>query len=92
MITPIKTCALTGLDGNLITIEATLGMGMPSFDIVGLPDASVKESKERIKSSFKCSNSDLYRRKIVVNLAPASLKKEGALQVKSAALQEFYPL
>lgn len=79
MITPIKTCALNGLDGTLVTIEATIANGMPSFDIVGLPDASVKESKERIKASFKSSNSDLYRKKIVVNLAPASLKKEGSL-------------
>lgn len=77
MLTRIYTAALNGIDSFLIEVEADVGSGLAAFDIVGLGDTAVKESKERIKSSLKHSNCDLYRNKIVVNLAPASIKKEG---------------
>lgn len=78
MLSRVLTAGISGIDGFLINVECDVSDALPAFDIVGLPDAAVKESKERIKSSIKYSNSELYRKKIIVNLAPASLKKEGS--------------
>ena len=52
---------------------------MPEFQIVGLPDASVKESKERVKTAIKNSNMEFLSRKIIVNLSPANMRKEGSM-------------
>ena len=77
-LSKIKSCGLNGIDGIIVTVEADISGGLATFDIVGLPDAAVKESKERIKAAVKHSQSDLYQKKIVVNLAPAATKKEGS--------------
>ena len=69
---------LIGLDGEVVEVEVDTNNGLPSFDIVGLPDASVKESKERVRSAIKNSGKRFPNHKITVNLAPADLKKEGA--------------
>lgn len=74
----IFSCGLSGIDGFIVTVEADLSPGLPAFDIVGLPDAAVKESKERIRAAIKNAQSELHRRRIVINLAPASAKKEGS--------------
>lgn len=74
----IKSCGLTGIDGFIAEVEADVSGGLASFEIVGLPDTAVKESKERIKSALKNSQSEIYKKRIVVNLAPASEKKEGS--------------
>ncbi len=74
----IKTCALFGIESFIIDVESDVSSGLASFDIVGLGDTAVKESKERIKSSLKSAGSTLYQDKIVVNLAPAAIKKEGS--------------
>lgn len=77
MISNIKTISLTGIEGNLVEVQTDITGGLPTFEIVGLPDTSVKESKERIKSAIKNSNIEFPSRRIIINLAPASTKKEG---------------
>lgn len=77
MISIVNSIALNGLDGYLVEIQTDISQGVPDFNIVGLPDASVKESKERIKSAIKNSNIKLRNRKIIVNMAPASNRKIG---------------
>lgn len=74
----IKTCALFGIESFIIDVESDVSSGLAAFDIVGLGDTAVKESKERIKASIKSAGSTIYQDKIVVNLAPASIKKEGS--------------
>ena len=77
MIVKINTGALSGLDGKHVIVEADFSNGLPSFDIVGLPDTAVKESKERVRSAIKNSGFQFPARHAVINLAPADLKKEG---------------
>lgn len=77
MIVKAFCSALNGLDGNLVTIEADFSMGLPQFDMVGLPDAAVRESKERVRTAIHNSGFEFPPRKTVINLAPADLKKEG---------------
>ena len=67
-----------GVDGLIITVEVDSASGMPSFDIVGLPAASVRESKERVRTAIKNSGLRMRPEKITVNLAPAEIKKESA--------------
>ena len=77
MISNIKTISLSGIEGTLVEVQTDITGGLPTFEIVGLPDASVRESKERIKSAIKNSNIEFPSRRIIINLAPASTKKEG---------------
>lgn len=79
MLSIVKTMSLHGLDGYLIHVEVDVSSGMPSWDIVGLPDTSVKESKERVRTAIKNSDIEFPSRKIIVNLSPASTKKEGSI-------------
>ncbi len=79
MLSIIKSMSLHGLDGYLVEVQVDVSGGMPSCDIVGLPDASVKESKERVRAAIKNTGIDLKSRKILINLAPADTKKEGAM-------------
>lgn len=65
-----------GVDGLIITVEVDSASGMPSFDIVGLPAASVRESKERVRTAIKNSGLRMRPEKVTVNLAPAEIKKE----------------
>ncbi len=78
MANVIYTAGISGIEGYLIEVESDFTPALPSFDIVGLPDATVKESKERIRSAIKNSGLMIPHRKIVVNLAPASVRKEGS--------------
>ena len=64
-----------GLNGVLLTVEVDIANGIPALDIVGLPDASVRESKERVKAAIRNSGYDFPCQRITVNLAPADLKK-----------------
>lgn len=68
-----------GLDGMLVNVEVDINKGMPSFSIVGLPDASVKESKERVRSAIVNSGYEFPIGRITINLAPADIKKIGSL-------------
>lgn len=79
MLSITKSMTLHGLEGFLIDVQVDISAGMPSWNIVGLPDVSVKESKERVKTAIKNSGYELFSRKIVVNLAPAEIKKEGSI-------------
>ncbi|NLW08675.1 MAG: YifB family Mg chelatase-like AAA ATPase [Firmicutes bacterium] len=71
------SAAVLGIDGYLIEVEVDLSLGLPSFDLVGLADTAVKEAKERVKAAIKNSGYPFPLHKIVVNLAPADLRKEG---------------
>lgn len=86
MYSKINTCVLQGLDGYLIEVETDLSRGLPVFNIVGLPDASIKESKERVRTAIKNSGFEFPLNRITVNLAPANLKKEGSQIDLSIAL------
>lgn len=77
MYSNIKTCILTGLEGYIIDVESDLSRGLPIFNIVGLPDVSIKESKDRVRSAIKNSGFDFPLSRIIINLAPADLRKEG---------------
>ena len=77
MFSKVKSFSLLGLDGLSIDVEVDINKGLPSYDVVGLPDVAVKESKERVRSAIKNSGFDFPVHKITVNLAPASVKKAG---------------
>lgn len=68
-----------GLDAELVEVEVDVGAGIPSLTIVGLPDKAIEESKERVRLALKNSGFEFPQKKIVVNLAPADIKKEGPL-------------
>ena len=78
MLSIIKSMALHGLDGYLVDVEVDVSSGLPSWEVVGLPDTSVREAKERVKTAIKNSNIDFQSKRIIVNLAPADTKKEGS--------------
>ena len=71
--------ALDGLEGYLVEIQTNISNGLPSFDVVGLPDASIKEAKERIKVAIKNLDIQIPSRRILINLSPASKRKEGTI-------------
>ena len=77
MIARVKSCGLVGLDGFIVDVEVDISMGLPAFEIVGLPDTAVRESKERVRASMKNCNFEPPVKRITVNLAPADKKKEG---------------
>jgi magnesium chelatase family protein len=68
-----------GIDAYLVKVEVDVSGGLPAFDIVGLPDASVKESKERVRAALRNSGFEFPLSRITVNLAPADIRKEGPL-------------
>ena len=78
MIAKTYTCSLLGIDAILVEVEVDLASGLPGFSTVGLPDNIVKESKDRVKAAIQNSGYPFPFERITVNLAPASLKKEGA--------------
>jgi len=79
MLAAIKTAAVIGLDGALVDVETDISPGLPSFTIVGLGDAAVQESRERVRSAVRNSGFDFPMRRIVVNLAPADIRMSGYL-------------
>ncbi|HHT63872.1 MAG: YifB family Mg chelatase-like AAA ATPase [Bacillota bacterium] len=79
MLSIINSCCVYGMFGHPIQVEVDVSEGLPGFDIVGLPDTSVKESKERVRTAIKNSGYKFPMKRITVNLAPADLKKEGPL-------------
>ena len=79
MLSKVNAFGLNGIDGYRVSTEVDITNGLPGFDIVGLGDTSVKESKERVKSAIKNSGLKYPMSKIVVNLAPADIKKEGPI-------------
>ena len=78
MLAKVLSAALVGLDAHLIEVEVDIAGGLPQFSVVGLPDATVRESRDRVRAALKNTGFDFPIKKITVNLAPADLKKEGA--------------
>ena len=79
MLVKVKSFALQGLEPVTVEVEVDItNTGLPSFSIVGLPDAAVQESKERVRSALKNNSYQFPTHRITVNLAPADLKKEGS--------------
>ena len=77
MVCSVYSMGTTGINGSMVTVECYISNGLPSFDIVGLPDAAVKEARERVRAAAKTSGMRFPTGRITVNLAPASLKKGG---------------
>ncbi len=77
MLARVHSCAVIGLEGEIIEVEVDTGQGLPGMTIVGLPDAAVQESRERVQAAIKNAGMPYPRRRIVVNLAPATVRKEG---------------
>lgn len=78
MISIVNSMSLHGLEGYPIEVQVDVSGGLPCFEIVGLPDTSIREAKERVKTAIKNSGFELQSRRIIVNLAPANTKKEGS--------------
>lgn len=79
MLSIVKSISLEGLNGFLVDVQVDVSKGVPYFEVVGLPDITVKESKERVKTAIKNSGFNLLSKKIIVNLAPATKRKEGSV-------------
>ncbi len=77
MLSRVYSCAVIGLDGVIVEVEVDFGQGLPHMAIVGLPDAAVQESRERVYSAIKNAGLMYPRKALTVNLAPASVRKEG---------------
>ena len=77
MLAKVASCAVIGLDGALVDVEVDVSNGQPGFTIVGLPDAAIQESRERVRAAVKNSGFAYPLKRITVNLAPADLRKEG---------------
>lgn len=86
MLTIVKSLALNGLDGYIVQVEVDASSGLPGFDIVGLPDAAVREAKDRVRAAVKNAGYKFPPRRVTVNLAPADLKKEGPVYDLAIAL------
>ena len=77
MLAKVNSCAVVGLDGVLIEVEVDISRGLPSMTIVGLPDAAVQESRERVRSAIKNSGLPFVSERLTINLAPADIRKAG---------------
>lgn len=77
MLSKVQSCAVIGLEGALVEVELDISNGLQVFQIVGLPDAAVNESRERVRSAIRNSGCLFPFKRVIVNLAPADLRKEG---------------
>jgi len=78
MLARAHSGALIGVDAVLVEVEVDMSIGLPYFNVVGLPEGAVKESKVRVISALRNAGFDLPQKRITVNLAPADIRKEGA--------------
>ncbi len=78
MISRVYAATLHGIDAIKVDVEVDISPGLPSFNIVGLPETSVKESKERVRAAIKNAGFEFPNDRITVNLAPADVRKEGS--------------
>lgn len=78
MLARVSTVTLMGLATHPVEVEADIGLGLPSFTIVGLPDPSIQEARERVRSAIRNSNLPFPVHRLTVNLAPADLRKDGS--------------
>jgi magnesium chelatase family protein len=77
MLARVFSCAVIGLEGVIVEVEVDIGRGLPGMTIVGLPDAAVQESRERVQSAIKNAGLPFPRKRVLVNMAPADVRKEG---------------
>jgi magnesium chelatase family protein len=97
MLSRVCSAAVHGIDGYPVTVEVDFRPGLPAFSIVGLPDASIRESRERVIAALKNSGYSFAAQRITVNLAPADIKKEGpafdlAIAIGILAAVEILPM
>jgi len=78
VISKVSTATVSGIDGIKIDVEVDISYGLPAFSIVGLPETSVRESKERVRAAIKNSGFEFPNDRITINLAPADVRKEGS--------------
>ena len=77
MLASVQSLGLSGIEGYLVSVEAFTADGLPMFEIVGLPDAAVKESRERVRAAMASCALSFPVARLTVNLAPADVRKEG---------------
>ncbi len=77
MLATIHSCAVLGLDGVIVAVEVDTTSGLPGMTIVGLPDAAIQESRERVQTAIRNAGCAFPRKRVLVNLAPAAVRKEG---------------
>jgi len=77
MLSRIFSCAVVGLEGVIVEVEVDYGNGLPGMTIVGLPDVAVQESRDRVQNAVKNAGLHFPRHRVIVNLAPATVRKEG---------------
>ena len=77
MLASVATFALEGVDGREVTVEVDVRRGLPAFTVVGLPDASVREARERVRAALLNSELEFPQQRITANLAPACVRKAG---------------
>src|SRR5512139_13000 len=78
MLASLRTAALYGIEACAVHVEVDVSFGMPVFTMVGLPDTSVRESRDRVRSAIRNSGFEFPAHRITVNLAPADVRKAGA--------------
>jgi magnesium chelatase family protein len=78
MLACVHSAAVFGIDASLVQVEVDVALGLPSFQMVGLPDASVRESRDRVRAAVRNSGFEFPIRRVTVNLAPADLRKAGS--------------
>ena len=78
MLAKVNSVGLVGIDGFAVSVEVDITGGLPAFEIVGLGDAAVKEARERVRSGIKNSGYLFPSKKLIVNMAPAAMRKEGS--------------
>lgn len=79
MLSIVKSMSLQGLEGILINVEVDISSGMPMWEVVGLPDASIRESKERVRTAIRNCGIEVLSRRYIINLSPANIRKEGSM-------------
>ncbi|MGQ9826100.1 MAG: magnesium chelatase domain-containing protein, partial [Desulfotomaculales bacterium] len=77
MLAVVKSTALHGLEGQVVSVEVDVANGLPCFDLVGLPDAAVREARDRVRAAIRTSGCEYPVGRITVNLAPADIRKDG---------------
>ena len=89
LLSIVKSMCLSGLNGILINVEVDVSSGMPCWDIVGLANTNIKESKERVRTAIKNCKIQLLSRKYIINLSPANIRKDGANLDLAIAVRNF---
>jgi magnesium chelatase family protein len=78
VLASVRSATLTGVDGRVVTVEVHVSTGLPAYHVVGLPDAAVRESRERVRAALLSSLLEFPQQRITVNLAPGGVRKTGA--------------